>query len=190
MAKNWSVRFAAVCCTVLMAACGSHDGRSTAPAAGDSGPPRVSLTGCIQPGALETKYVLENIQSGRNSAGQTPAPDGTNAALPDAMAEGSMVQLRSDNELELHKYLGKQVTISGRLIDTGASTIGTTGAKGEPTQTGDLSMAAAVGRHHSEKVRDEAGPIGHASLANGTAPIVHVDSINPTGRGCRAGLAP
>src|SRR5262245_10493914 len=145
MAKNWSVRFAAVCCTVLMAACGSHDGRSTAATTGDAGPPRVSLTGCVQPGALETKYVLENIQTGRNSDGQTQASGQTNDALPDAMTEGSMVQLRSDNEPELHKYLGKQVNITGRLIDTGASTIGTTGAKGEPTQTGDLSMAAAVG---------------------------------------------
>jgi hypothetical protein len=174
----------------MMAACGSHDGRSTAATTGDSGPLRVSLTGCIQPGALETKYVLENIQSGPNSAAQTPPSGPTNDALPEAMAEGSMVQLRSDNEPERHKYLGKQVSITGRLIDTGASTIGTTGAKGEPTQTGDLSMASAVGRHYSKKVRDEAGPIGHASLANGTAPIVHVDTIRPTGRGCRAGLAP
>ena len=188
--KHWIVRLAVVSCTALIAACGSHDGRSTAATTGETGPPLVSLTGCVQPGALETKYVLENIQTGRNPDGQTQPSGQTHDALPDAMSEGSIVQLRSDNEPELHKYLGKQVNITGRLIDTGASTIGTTGAKGEPTQTGDLSMAAAVGRHHSKKVRDEAGPIGHASLANGTAPIVHVESINPTGRGCRAGLAP
>jgi len=177
-----------------MAACGSSDRKREQRSAADqeNRTPLVKLTGCLQPGALETKYVLENIQIGREPEQQRQPSDRAGDRSPATLAEGSLVQLRSDNEAELHKYLGQRISVTGRLVDSGASTIGTGGAQaqGDPTPSGDRSEAAAVGRHYSEKVREEAGAIGLSSIANGTAPTVHVESINPTGRGCKAGLLP
>ena len=191
MTKHWGYRIAAVGCTVVMAACGSSDRKPEQRSAADQNrTPLVTLTGCLQPGALETKYVLENIQMGREPEQQRQTSDRAGDRSPATLAEGSLVQLRSDNEAELHKYLGQRISVTGRLIDSGASTIGTGGAQGDPTPSGDRSEAAAVGRHYSEKIREEDGAIGLSSIANGTAPTVHVQSINPTGRGCKAGLLP
>jgi hypothetical protein len=192
MVKHWGYRIAAVGCTVVMAACSGSDRKRETRSAGDqeNKTPLVKLTGCLQPGSLETKYVLENIQMGREADQQTPTSDRSSDRSLATLAEGSLVQLRSDNEAELHKYLGQRISVTGRLIDSGASTIGTGGAQGDPTPSGDRSEAAAVGKDYSKKVREEAGAIGLSSIANGTAPTVHVESVNPTGRGCKAGLLP
>jgi hypothetical protein len=191
MVNNWTVRIAALGCTAVMAACGGSDGKRDERYAESqqNQMPRLELTGCVQAGPLETKYVLANVQTGREADQQGQTSDRASDRSSGTITVGSMVQLRSDNERELQKYVGQQVSVTGRLIDSGASTIGTSGAKGNPTAQGDRSLAAETGKHHSEKAREEAGPIGRESMANGTAPIVQVERINPTGQQCGAGSA-
>ena len=190
MLKNWTVRIVALGCTTVMAACGGSDGRREQRYAENNKMPLLKLTGCLQPGGLETKYVLENILLSGERDQQAQTSDRAGSRSPTTLTEGSLVQLRSDNEAELQQYLGQRINVTGRLIDSGANTIGTGGAQGEPTPSGDRSRASATGKDHSEKVREEAGPIGLSSIANGTAPIIHVESINPSGQGCQAGQLP
>jgi hypothetical protein len=212
MSKSWSVRIVPLVCAAVMMACGGSDGRREDRAAeslqGKNNPLPVTLTGCVQAGTLETKFVLENVrtgisgrpeQSGQSASGQTApgaapaaqpaerqgdAPRTENTQAPLTIADGSIVQLRSENEPELHKYVGQQVSVTGTLVDSGASTIGTGGAQGNATPSGDRSMAAATDKGHAEKKREEAGPIARSSMANGTAPIVQVTQITPTGQQC------
>ena len=192
MVKNWSVRIAALACAAVMTACGGSDGRRDDRRAEYEGnkQPRVRLTGCVQPGALEAKYVLANVQTDREPDQQRQTTDRTSDRSIATITEGSVVQLRSTNEVELRKYLGQQVSVTGTIVDPGANTIGTAGSQGQPSATGERSQAGATDKHHSEKQREEAGPIGRESMANGTAPTMQVESINPTGQGCRTGLVP
>jgi hypothetical protein len=209
MSTSLSLRIVPLACAAVMMACGGSDGQREDRAAeslqGKNRALPVTLTGCVQAGTLETKFVLENVrtdmsgQSGQPATGQPASgqPSGGQSAerqaepagrandqAPLTIADGSIVQLRSENEPELHKYVGQQVTISGTLVDSGANTIGTRGAQGNPTPSGDRSMAAAGDTHHAEKKREEAGPIARSSLANGTAPIVQVVDIRATGQEC------
>ncbi len=208
MSKSWSVRVVApLACAAMMSACGGSDGQREDRAAeslqGKSRAQPISLTGCVQAGTLETKFVLENVrtdmsgqptQSGQSTSGITAGQQGSDrqggsqdretTQAPLTIADGSIVQLRTDNEPELHKYVGQQVNVTGTLIDSGANTIGTGGAQGNPTPSGDRSMAAATDKGHAEKKAEEAGPIARSSMANGTAPIVHVNNITPTGQQC------
>lgn len=191
--NSWSVRIAALgCAAVIMMACGGSDGRRDDRRAEYEAnkTPRVRLTGCVQPGALETKYVLANVLTDREPDQQRQTSERTSERSPATITEGSLVQLRAGNESELQKHVGQQVSVTGRLLDRGANTIGTSGSQGHPSATGERSQAAAKDKHHSEKQREEAGPIGRASIANGTAPIVQIESINPTGQPCRTGLVP
>jgi hypothetical protein len=146
----------------------------------------LTLTGCVQAGSLETKFVLQNVQSGAPDQ-QRNTTDRTSDSATATVTEGSMVQLRAADEAELERYVGHHVRITGTLVDTGANTIGTRGTKGEQLPSGDKSMASQQDEHYSTRQKQEAGRIGRNWNANGTAPIVRVDHIQPTGQPCSSG---
>lgn len=177
-----------------MVACGGSDDRREEEPVQDrmaNAQQQMTLTGCVQTGTLETQYVLQNALTDEQAAQQRSNENQTrDPARPDnpAITPYSFVQLRAENASDLRQYLGQEVRVTGKLTDTGESTIGTSGAKGaqgtHQAPSGDKSMAAATDRSHSEKERAEAGPIARESMANGTAPIIRVENISPTGRNC------
>ena len=195
MRNSWLSGIAPLACAAVMAACGGSDDRREEQPIQDrmaQAPQQMTLTGCVQLGQLETDFALQNArinqttQQSQNQGqdtqgGQTPT--GGSAGL----REYSLVQLRAENPADLRQYVGQEVRVTGLMTDTGANTIGTAGVEGtHEAPSGDKSMAAASDRSHSEKVKAEAGRIARETMANGTAPIVRVQKISPTGQKCAA----
>ena len=175
-----------------MLACGGSDDRREGEPVQDrmaNAPQQMTLTGCVQTGTLETQYVLQNVRTDEQAAQQRPNENqNRDPARPDdpAITPYSFVQLRAKDGSDLRQYLGQEVRITGIMTDTGASTIGTSGTQGtHKAPSGEKSMAGATDHSPSEKVKAEAGPIARDWNANGTAPIVRVESVSPTGRKCQ-----
>ena len=90
--------------------------------------------------------------------------------------------------LVMEKLVGQTVSVTGRLSD-GRNTIGTSGeprAANQSEPRTDKSQAA-TDQHHSEKVREAAGPIGNRSMNNGTYPELKVSKVTGTGQKCVTG---
>lgn len=106
-----------------------------------------------------------------------------------SITEHSQVRLEmadADHKDDLDKLVGQRVTLTGTVQDDGRNTIGTAGREKSPEQPEprtDTSQAASK-QSPSEKVREEAGPIGNRSMNNGTFPVIRVQAINQTGETC------
>lgn len=190
MTAVWKSSLVAAC---LTAACGGSDGRRENGPIQDrmaSAPQELTLTGCVRPGQLETTFVLEDVRTGQLQPSAQRQPQsgmqGTGGtASPPVITDGSTVQLSAADPAQLRQYVGQEVRVRGTLTDTGASTIGTSGAQGShTTPSGDRSAAGQTDKSHAEKKRNEAGPIGRDSMANGTAPTIRVSSVEATGQRC------
>jgi hypothetical protein len=164
-----------VAATLCVSSCGGSDGQREDQPIQDrmQQTQELSLKGCVQAGPLQTDFVLEN-------AHREPAQAGDGGVF----TEGSMVQLVAINESDLRPHVGKEVTVSGTITNTGENTIGTAGTQGHEVPSGDRSMAADKSKDFPEKERAEAGRIGRESMANGSAPTLRVAQIKPTGRSC------
>ena len=197
MRNRWISAIPPLGCAALLLACG-FDNRTEEQRVQErmaAAPQQVSLTGCVQLGSLETGYELQNVRvdqgAAQQSADQAQGGDRqsgqTGSAGPALITQYSFVQLRARNPEDLRQYVGHEVRVNGTMTDTGANTIGTAGTKGtHELPSGDKSMAAATDQSHPEKVKAEAGRIAREMTANGTAPIVRVESISPTGQKCAA----
>lgn len=142
----------------------------------------VSLTGCVSTGQGNNQFMLYNVRPVALGEQPTDAPSSANTNIP----ENVPVRLAMNDDDELEKLVGQSVSVTGRLND-GRNTIGTTGdprGPGEPDSRVDQSQAGATGEHHSEKVREEAGPIGQRAMNNGTFPELTVTRVNGTGEKC------
>jgi hypothetical protein len=142
----------------------------------------IAVIGCLGAGTGTNQYMLTHVQ---------PAPLGTQPsdALSSAnltVSDNSAIRLSSNDTDRLTKLVGERVTVTGLLRDDGRNTIGTSGkpvSENEPEPRTDQSQAA-TDQHHSERVREEAGPIGNRSMNNGTYPELTVERINGTGQKC------
>jgi hypothetical protein len=105
---------------------------------------RVSLIGCVKPAPKvgEGQFILANV-----------LPRGEGIADNPRIPRGSWVRLEGP---ELNRYAGKEVVISGWIVDRATSTIGTGGKNGMPK----------------------------AAEANGDAPKVAVESVKKQADGC------
>ena len=150
---------------------------------------RVSLTGCLGTGPGTNQYVLTHVK---------PAPLGTQPS--DAMSSANLdfskntaVRLASNDEQDLTSLVGRSISVTGVLRDDGRNTIGTSGdsqpAPGATEPRTDASQAASD-QHHSEKVREEAGPIGNRSMNNGSYPEIMVQRVTETGEPCQPNPVP
>jgi hypothetical protein len=130
----------------------------------------VELTGCVgvSPGAGE--FALRQVQFASDEARRDAA------AVP-GITENAWVRLEGD---QLASMLGEHVRLRGEVVDTGANTIGTAGAYGYETPSGDASQADSDA-HYSEKQQLEAGRIARESLANGAAAMLRVLNVERTG---------
>ena len=143
----------------------------------------VSFTGCVASGTGNDRFMLYDARPA--ALGEQPT-DAMSAAHP-KLPENVPVGLAMTNDDEIEKRLGHMVSVTGRLND-GRNTIGTTGEPTAPDQAGSRvdESQAATSQHHSEKVREEAGPIGNRAMNNGTFPELTVSRINSTGERCVA----
>jgi type 1 fimbria pilin len=150
---------------------------------------QISLTGCVGTGPGTNQYVLTQVK---------PAPLGTQPS--DAISSANLdfskntaVRLASNDEQELTSLVGQTISVVGVLRDDGRNTIGTSGnarpAPGASEPRTDASQAA-TDQHHSEKVREEAGPIGNRSMNNGSYPEIMVQQVKPTGERCEPNAVP
>lgn len=190
MRKSWPplVLVAPLVCAAMLAACGGSDGanddrRAQQPltnAPEQSPGQTVALKGCVEIGSGASEYVLRNVQFA--SPGVSDPQRNTTSPEARSITEGSWVRLAGEDQ-DFAKYAGQLVTLKGVVADTGRNTIGTAGAEGVPTPSGDRSRAAAD-EHYSKKVAEEAGRIGRESMSNGAPPEVRVNAMEGTGQKC------
>ena len=148
----------------------------------------VALSGCITTAPGSSGWVLGNVTR-EPRGGVDPHTNSAPAGGPHAgITEGAYVRLDAGDR-DLKAQAGQRVRITGSIVDTGANTIGTPGAAGSPNAAGDTSQAAAGG-HHSDKVKQEAGRIARESMADGTAALVRIQTIESTGERCQTELRP
>lgn len=175
------------CASLMLAGCGGNakePGADERRAQGTGGGSRqITLEGCIATGTGTDEYVLQHVHvlptSGQASDVQS-APGTT-------ITEGSWVKLRMGDDDPLRNNVGRKVSVTGTVVDSGVNTIGTSGqpyGPDEPEPRTDRTQAAAR-EHHSEKIAKEAGPIGQQSMANGTAPEIAVERVTPTNEKCK-----
>lgn len=145
---------------------------------------RLALTGCLGAGTGTNQYVLTHVKP-------APLAEQPSDALSSAnldIAENSAIRLASNDTEQLTELVGQTVNVRGLLRTDGRNTIGTSGqptsSPNAPEPRTDQSQAAATDQHHSDKVKQEAGPIGTQSMNNGTYPEMTVQQIEGTGQKC------
>lgn len=192
MRELWKSSLATAC--LVAAACGGSDGMRERQPIQDqtpSAPQEMTLTGCVRSGQLETAFVLEDVRMGSEAPSSQRQQEGGShggSALPsNAITEGSIVQLAANDPALLRQHVGQEVRVRGTLTDSGTSTIGTSGARGDyTTPSGDRSAASQTDKSYAEKKQAEAGPIARESMANGTAPTLRLSSVEATGQPCQS----
>ena len=144
---------------------------------------KLAVTGCLGTGPGTQQFVLTRVRPVPLAEQPTDAMSAANFSLP----RNSAVRLTLNDDREVAALVGQTVSVTGLLTSTGADTIGTAGAppaaEQKPEQRTDQSKAA-TDQHHSEKVRQEAGPIGQDAMNNGTYPEMRVQQIKGTGEQC------
>jgi hypothetical protein len=146
----------------------------------------VSISGCVEAAPGPRQYVLRHVRFEPRETGD-PHIDTTTAGAY-GITEGAWVRLRVGQE-DLGPHAGRRVTIIGTITDSGQNTIGTAGARGNRTPSGDESQAASS-QHYSGKVKAEAGRIARESMANGTAAEVAVQKVQASGDKCPLEVQP
>ena len=144
---------------------------------------QIAVTGCLGIGPGTNQYVLTHVRPAPLAAQPTDALSSANLTIPD----NSAIRLASNDTGQLTSLVGQTVNVTGLLTSDGRNTIGTSGrppvGPNEPESRTDQSKAA-TDQHHSEKVRQEAGPIGTQSMNNGTYPELTVQRVSGTGEKC------
>ena len=145
---------------------------------------QLALTGCLGAGTGTNQYVMTHVRPAPLAEQPSDALSSANFNIPD----NSAVRLASNDTEQLTGLVGQMVKVRGLLRDDGRNTIGTSGqpspGPNQPESRTDKSQAAAGDQHHSEKVKQEAGPIGTQSMNNGTYPELTVLQIQGTGQKC------
>ena len=184
-----------VLCAAVMVGCGRRDPIDTdraaaqPPQANKPEPPAqatVSLSGCIEVAPGPRQYVLRNVRFELHQSAD-PHRDTTSAGAH-GITEGAWVRLDAADQ-DLASRAGRRVTLTGVITDNGRNTIGTAGTTGAATPAGDTSQAAST-KHHSGKVKSEAGRIARESMADGTAAAVRVKRVDASGEKCPLELRP
>jgi hypothetical protein len=144
----------------------------------------IALNGCVGTGPGTQQLFLTQVQV-EPLAGQ---PSDAPTSVASSITEHSQVKLAmaAGRDDELFQYVGKRVTLTGTLRDDGRNTIGTAGTERSPEQAEPRTDASQAGtaQKHSDKVREEAGPIGNRSMNNGTFPEVLVQKVDSKGEPC------
>jgi len=143
---------------------------------------RVKLTGCLGTGTGTNQYLLTHARPA--PLGEQPSDVLSSASL--TLPDNVSVRLAMADEDQLTSLVGQTVAVTGLLRHDGRNTIGTSGQPVSPDQPEPRTdqSQAATDQHHSEKVREEAGPIGNRTMNNGTFPEMTVQQVSGTGEKC------
>lgn len=169
-----------------LSACGRSGPGDTVTEGRPAGREHVKLIGCIGTATGTTDLVLQDVRFDR-AAGS----DNQNATGAGMISENSWVALEGIARDELERHAGRQVEVTGALVDTTRAT-GTTGDEntatpstgpGVATPSGDKSQAA-TDQHYASKVAQEAGPGARNFMPPGPAPQIRVHEIKETGGTC------
>ena len=184
---NTSTLFALAAAAAL-AGCTANDPQDRG-AVGETGPKSadarpVVLRGCVGTGPGTQQYFLTQVQLAPRDEQRTDAQ----TSLGTSITEHSQLRLSMGDADQLRQHVGKIVQLEGAIRDDGRNTIATTGtpegkSASDPEPRTDQSQAASK-QGHSEKVREEMGPMGNRSLNNGTFPEVVVQRIESSGQQC------
>jgi hypothetical protein len=172
---------------LLIPACGSKEatgrGAGAAPAepvASQGNRHAVKLSGCVELSGMAS-YILQRVhvedRQGQDPHRTTNHPGG-------GIVEGSWVRLSGTRDLRA--LAGHRVVVSGVLIDPDQRAVGTRGVAGVVLPSGDVSRASP-NEFYWTKVKKEAGPIAHSSIAAGAGPEIQVTEIKDLGEGCHEG---
>lgn len=142
----------------------------------------VSLIGCVGGAQDPDAYRLNQI---RVETPPDPTPGLPQASPVPGITEGAWVRLEGDAQ-ELNRLLGRLVRLTGEVTETGENTIGTAGAWGVETPSGDKSQAASD-EHYAEKQKKEAGLIARQSMANGRSAKLRVITVMDMAERCELG---
>jgi hypothetical protein len=183
-----------VLCTVLMIGCAGKDSsaderRTQQQPEVKPEPPAlatVSISGCVEAAPGPRQYVLRHVRFEPRETGD-PHIDTTTAGAH-GITEGAWVRLRVGKE-DLGPHAGRRVTILGAITDNGQNAVGTAGTQGAQMPSGDASQAASS-KHHSDKVKTEAGRIARESMADGAAAEVAVQKVQTSGDKCPLEVQP
>jgi len=189
MIRNWKLAaLMSLASAALLTGCDKRSDRGAMddakPKSTDARP--IALNGCVGTGPGTQQLFLTQVQVAP-LAGQ---PSDAATSVASSITEHSQVKLamapgREDDD-QLSKLVGKRVTVTGTLRDDGRNTIGTSGTERSPDQPEPRTDASQAGtpQSHSEKVREEAGPIGNRTMNNGTFPEVLVQKVDSSGEQC------
>jgi hypothetical protein len=127
------------------------------------GPQQVSLRGCVQAAPGFNHYVLHRVTFASEQPGD-PKVAAEKAIIP----PGSWVRLQP-NKNDLKSYLGKQVSVNGEIVDTGANTIGSSTPPSLPT----------------DRAQPPSSVPPRAADANGEPPLVSIAQISTIASTCK-----
>ncbi len=127
--------------------------------------PEVSLTGCVTTGVGTNQFMLRNVRPVALAEQPTDALSSTNSKIP----ENVPIRLAIADADEIEKLVGQTVSVTGALSD-GVTRSARRREGRRPVRAAHRPVAGRHRQHHSEKVREEAGPIGNQSMNNGTFP--------------------
>ena len=176
----------AVGIAALAVACGGAGTGSPSGSASEGGrglavDQQVKLQGCVQPASSNPG---ELILAGVFVPAPATQPRNQETAQEPVIANGTWVRLTGNiDQLQLRDYLGKRVEVTGRVRDTGANTLGTSGYVGSNKDKFDRSSRDAGTDPQRNITPTTAAPNG--GDANGTAPSIAVEQVRKLSDSCR-----
>ena len=188
MLTSWKLKLAVpLASAAVLVGCGGNDAADRTPLqeadAKNANARPVSVTGCVSTGTGTNQYMLTNVRF-TPLGGQ---PSDAHAYQGTGLTEHSQVRLSTENEDQLRSLVGQMASVTGTLKDDGRNTIGTSGPAAGPNDAEPRTDKSQQGtdQKHSQKVAEEAGPIGTRSMNNGTFPEILVQQVNGNGQKCQ-----
>ena len=186
MRMKWTLQLCVTLASAaVLAGCTQEVKNNSAQKRTEWGEPRkmeIAVTGCLGAGTGTNQYMLTHVRPAPLATQPSDALSSANLTIP----PDSSMRLSSRDEEQLTSLVGQTITVSGLLLDNGHNTIGTSGEPASANQPGSRTdhSQAATDQSPSEKVREEAGPIGNRSMNNGTYPELRVEKVSGTGQKC------
>ena len=167
-----------------------NDSRYATEGGRGSGPAEqyIKLDGCVQPGtSANGEYLLSDVVL------PDPAtqPNGQETIQRPPVENGQSVRLIGSSDADLKSYLGKRVEIMGRIRDTGANTLGTSGrttpAKEAETPHEKFEQSSKDAHTSPDRAMPPTTTAPLGADANGAIPSFAVEKVKDLGQQCSGG---
>jgi hypothetical protein len=145
---------------------------------------RIKIEGCVQAAPGQNEFALKEVYV-PPPAEQPVQQDTMEHPVP--VSNGSWVRLTGGSQ-DLKDYLGQRVTIIGKVTESGANTLGTSGRTTPAKEAQDTHGKFAQSSKDANTNPDRAmppstvAPVG--ADANGNAPLIAVETIDKMNQAC------